>query len=98
MATKFANFMRSVEEEAQGEGPEAVAQLKALRAHYRVGRQIAKARLARKLTQRQVATRAHVDQGDISKIERGAANPTLETLSAVAFAVGLEVSLKPRRG
>jgi DNA-binding phage protein len=44
---------------------------------------------SQKLSQAQVAKRAQVDQGDVSKIERGMANPTLATLSAVALAVGL---------
>jgi XRE family transcriptional regulator, regulator of sulfur utilization len=90
--------MRGVEQEARAEGPDAVAQLEALRDHVRVGRQLAQARLKQKLSQTQVAERAQVDQGDVSKIERGMANPTLSTLSAVASAVGLEVDLKRRRG
>ena len=98
MATKFSEFMRGIEEEARAEGPEAVAQLEALRDHFRLGRQLAQARLKQKLSQTQVAERAQVDQGDVSKIERGIANPTLSTLSAVACAVGLEVDLKRRPG
>lgn len=96
MATKFANFMRGLEDEARAEGPEAVDQLDALRDHFRLGRQLAQARLKQKLSQTQVAERAHVDQGDVSKIERGMANPTLATLSAVAGAVGLEIDLRRR--
>jgi DNA-binding XRE family transcriptional regulator len=96
MATKFSEFMRGVEEEARAEGPEAIAQLEVLRDHFRLGRQLAQARLKRKLSQTQVAERAKVNQGDVSKLERGMANPTLATLSAVACAVGLEVDLKRR--
>jgi DNA-binding phage protein len=96
MTTKFANFMRGLEDEARAEGPEAVAQLDALRDHFRLGRQLAQARLKQKLSQTQVAERAQVDQGDVSKIERGMANPTLATLSAVAGAVGLEIDLRRR--
>jgi DNA-binding XRE family transcriptional regulator len=96
MATKFADFVGGLEEEARAEGPEAVAQLEAVREHFRLGRQLAQARLQQKLSQTQVAQRAQVDQGDVSKIERGVANPTLATLSAVACAVGLEVDLRRR--
>src|SRR5580658_3593245 len=96
MATNFSEFMRGVEAEARDEGPEAVAQLEALRDHFRLGRQLAQARLKQKLSQTQVSERARVDQGDVSKMERGMANPTLATLSAVACAVGLEVDLKKR--
>lgn len=97
MATKFADFMRELEEEARAEGPEAVAQLESLRDHFRLGRRLAEARLKRKLTQQQVAKLSRIDQADISNIERGVANPTLGTLSAVAMAVGMEIDLRKRR-
>jgi DNA-binding XRE family transcriptional regulator len=93
MATKFSDFMREIEGEARVEGPDAVAHLEALRA----GRQIAQARLARKLTQKQVATIAHVDQADVSNIERGATNPTFNTLNAVVCAVGMEIEVRKKR-
>jgi DNA-binding XRE family transcriptional regulator len=97
MATKFADVMREIEAEARAEGPKAVRELEAFRAHFRVGRQIAEARRARRLTQRQVAKIARIDQADISNIERGAANPTLNTLSAVASAVGMRIELTKKR-
>jgi DNA-binding XRE family transcriptional regulator len=97
MGTKFSDFMREIEAEAEAEGPNAVAELEALRDHFRVGRKLAQARMAAHLTQKEVAARADVDQSDVSNIERGVANPTFTTLSAVAMAVGLEVDLKKRR-
>ena len=66
-------------------------------AEKRLGRQLAEARLKRKLTQQQVAKLSRIDQADISNIERGVANPTLGTLSAVAMAVGMEIDLRKRR-
>jgi len=98
MATKFSEFMRGIEQEARAEGPEAVAQVEALRDHFRLGRQLAQARLKQNLSQTQVAERAEVGQGDVAKIDRGMASPTLSTLSAVAYAVGLDVDLKRRSG
>jgi hypothetical protein len=65
MATKFADFVREIEAEAKAEGPEAVAQLETFRDHFRVGRKLAQARLAKKLSQKQVASQAKVDQGDL---------------------------------
>jgi transcriptional regulator with XRE-family HTH domain len=53
--------------------------------------------MKRKLTQRQVAKLSRIDQADVSNIERGVANPTLGTLSAVAMAVGMEIAFKKRR-
>jgi DNA-binding XRE family transcriptional regulator len=97
MATKFADVMREIEAEARAEGPDAVKQLEAFRAHFRLGRQIAEARRARRLTQKEVARIARIDQADVSNIERGAANPTLNTLNAVASAVGMEIELTRKR-
>ncbi len=97
MATKFSTFVREIEDEAKAEGAEAVKQLDALRTHFRLGRRIAEARLARDLTQRQVANLAGIDQADVSNIERGAANPTFNTLNALVSAVGMELDLKKSR-
>jgi DNA-binding XRE family transcriptional regulator len=97
MATKFADVMKEIDAEARAEGPESVRELEAFRAHFRLGRQIAEARRARRLTQKQVAKIASIDQGDVSNIERGAANPTLNTLNAVVSAVGMEIELTKRR-
>jgi transcriptional regulator with XRE-family HTH domain len=97
MATKFKDFMREIEEEARAEGPDAVAEMEALRTHFRIGRQLAEARRAERLSQAQVAARAGIDQADVSDLERGAANPTLAKLEAVAATLGLHVDLRKRR-
>lgn len=44
MATKFKDFMQEIEDEARAEGPEAVADLEALNANFRLGRHLAEAR------------------------------------------------------
>ena len=93
MATKFDDFYREIEDEAKAEGPEAVAHFKLLEIRFRIGRRVAEARLKMKLSQGEVARRAHIDQAEISKIETGKANPTFETLFAVASAVGLSPDL-----
>jgi len=97
MATRFKDFIREIEEEAHAEGPEAVAELEALRTHFRLGRQLAAARRAQRLSQKEVATRAGIDQADVSDLERGAANPTLSRLEAVATAVGMRLELTTKR-
>lgn len=96
MTTKLSDFMKEIEAEAQAEGTEAVEQLESLRAHFRVGRELVEARRTLKLTQTQVAARANVDQAVVSKIERGVANPTLETMCAVASAVHMGFGFKAR--
>jgi DNA-binding XRE family transcriptional regulator len=97
MGTKFTDVMREIEREAKADGPEAVRELEAFRAHFRLGRQLAEARRARHLTQKQVASIAHIDQADVSNIERGAANPTFTTLNALVSAVGMEIDLTKKR-
>lgn len=50
------------------------------------------ARKERNLTQKQLAEKTGIDQSDISKIERGNANPALSTLKRLAD--GLDMILK----
>ena len=48
-------------------------------------------RQERGLTQEQVAERAQRSHDTVSNLERGAALPTLETLEALAAAIGVEI-------
>ncbi len=48
------------------------------------------------LTQAQLAERCGIDQGDISRIERGATSPTARTLQRIAEALDAEVRLVSR--
>lgn len=49
------------------------------------------------LSQKQVSERAGIDQSDISRIERGLANPSVATLERIANALGgkLNISIVP---
>jgi ribosome-binding protein aMBF1 (putative translation factor) len=47
------------------------------------------------LTQVELAARSGVDQGDISRIERGLANPTVGTLDRIGEAIGYKVGWVP---
>ncbi len=58
-----------------------------------IGREIAAARTAANLSQKQLAALAAVQQADLSRIERGAANPTIATVAKIAKALGTELSL-----
>lgn len=58
-----------------------------------VGKSLAEARKAAGLTQRELAERTGVDQAAISKIERGAGNPTIRTLQTLAEGVGCRLQI-----
>lgn len=68
--------------------PEVVA-LKNLRAQF--GRRLRALRLARRLTQEELAERSGLSYKFIGEMERGVANPTLDTLLGVSG--GLEITL-----
>lgn len=48
-------------------------------------------RRSAELTQKQLAEKSGINQADISKIERGVANPTVDTLERLAAAMGTEL-------
>lgn len=93
--TTFNDFIAEIEAEARAQGPDAVAELEAFRLHFSLARQLAVQRRAQRLTQKQLAERSGIDQAEISRIERGQANPTTATLGALTGALGLDVHLIP---
>ena len=95
MATSFEDFYRELEAEARAEGTEAVAELEAFRLHFSLARQLAERRRSQHLTQKQLAERSGIDQAEISRIERGQANPTAATLGALTRALEVDVQLVP---
>ena len=58
-----------------------------------VGAAVARARKASGLTQVQLASAASVQQAEVSRIERGHANPTVSTLARIAAATGSRLDL-----
>lgn len=97
MASKFKNVLLEIESEAVAEGPEAVAELEAFRAHYQLAREVLELRRARDLTQGRLAELSGVGQSEISRIESGRANPTLGTLTALAVPLKADLHFMPRR-
>jgi transcriptional regulator with XRE-family HTH domain len=57
-----------------------------------VGKNVRKFRLAKKLTQAQLATRMGVDRTYIVGLEKGERNITIETLAQAAKALGVKVA------
>jgi DNA-binding XRE family transcriptional regulator len=93
VSRKFSDFMKEVEAEARREGPQAVAELAAFDAHFKLAAELILLRKRRGLSQRQLSAKSGVQQAEISRIEGGRANPTLETISVLARSLGAELKL-----
>ncbi|MDQ4489034.1 helix-turn-helix transcriptional regulator [Sinomonas sp. ASV486] len=61
-----------------------------------LGHELAAARTAAHLTQPELASRAGVQQADISRIERGLGNPTRDTLLKIADALDVRIAVVPK--
>ena len=55
---------------------------------------ILRARVQAGLTQKQLADMTGISQADISRLERGTANPSIKTLQRVATALGRKVQIE----
>jgi ribosome-binding protein aMBF1 (putative translation factor) len=93
MGHRFSDFMKEVEAEARREGPKAVAESEAFKAHFKLAADLILLRKRRGFTQRQLSAKSGVQQAEISRIEGGRANPTLETISVLARSLGAELRL-----
>ena len=63
---------------------------------YNLAMQVVELRERRGLTQEDLAKRSGIDQGDVSRIEHGAANPTERTLLRIGDALGAELRFVER--
>ena len=86
-----------VEERGHG-GPDAAARWDAFNAHYTMAREVRELRKQHKLTQKQLAAVSGINQGEISRIERGQTNPTATTLAALLAPLGARLGVVPREG
>ena len=91
--------MRTLEDLKQElmENPEFVREYEALEPEYQIARQLIALRLARGLTQTDLAARAGTQQVSVSRVETGATVPTLPLLKKLAQAMDahLEIRLVP---
>ena len=92
--SRFDEFLRRVEAEAEAEGPEAVGELEAFRDHYRLARELARRRQSLGWTQLRLSEVSGIPQSEISRIERGRANPTLLTVSRLSRALGVRLCVQ----
>lgn len=73
--------------------PEAKTHREVFEQSYDIAMQVIELRERHGLTQSELADRCGIDQGDISRIERGATSPTARTLQRIAEAMGAELRL-----
>ncbi len=57
-------------------------------------RAIIDARIANNLTQKELAKRTGIDQGDISKLEKGTRNPSLKLLKRLADGMNMDLKIE----
>ncbi len=86
---KFDDFMKE-----QLEDPGFKEEYDALEPEFAVMQAILRARVQAGLTQKQLADMTGISQADISRLERGTANPSIKTLQRVATALGRKVQIE----
>jgi DNA-binding XRE family transcriptional regulator len=86
MSTNFQDYVHEVEEQST---PEELHALNAARARFALGASIHDHRKAMGLTQEQLAVLTGISQADISRIERGQCNLTIETLVLLGEPLGM---------
>lgn len=90
MSNKFDDFLAE-----QLQDPKVKKEYDTLEAKYVLIESIIRARKERNLTQKELSALTGITQADLSKIENGNANPSLNTLMKLANGLGkkLQVSL-----
>lgn len=64
-----------------------------LNIHEKIATLISDARHSRKLTQIQLSQKTNIIQADISRIEKGLGNPSIDTISRIADALGYNIKI-----
>ena len=70
------------------------AEYEALEPEFAIMQAVVNARKSSGLTQKQLSEKTGIDQADISKIEIGEANPTLNTLKRLASGMDMKLRLE----
>jgi len=85
----FRNFL-----DRQLQDPEFKKEWDALEPEFAIIQAMIDARKSTGLTQKQLSERAGIAQGDISRIENGNANPSLNTLKRLASAMDMTLKIE----
>ena len=78
----------------QMEDPAFSAEWDALEPEFAVVQAIIDARTAAGMTQKELSEKTGITQGDISRLERGNANPSLKTLQRLAAGMGMRLKVE----
>jgi DNA-binding XRE family transcriptional regulator len=89
---KTMNTYKKYKKEAL-KNPALKAAYDALEPEYKLANSLIRARLDKKLTQEQLATKAGVTQNTVTRLESGTTNPTVGTINRVAGVLGKELKL-----
>ncbi len=89
MVEKFNDFLKE-----QLKDPEFKAEYEKLQPEHAVIQAIIDARKRSGLTQKELSERIGIAQGDISKIEKGNANPSIRTLQRLATGMGMRLKIE----
>lgn len=88
MSTNFKDYLNE-----QLQKPAFKAEYDALEPEFAIIQAMIDARKASGLTQKELAERTGIAQGDISKLENGSANPSIRTLQRLAAGMGMKLQL-----
>lgn len=95
IGSSFDDFIEEIWQEACEEGSEAVAETAFAEQRARFATQLLAFRVARQLSQAELACASGIQQAEISRFERGLGNPTLKTLAALGQILGFELAIVP---
>lgn len=88
MSTSFKDYLNE-----QLQDPAFKTEYDALEPEFAIIQAMIDARKASGLTQKELAEKTGIAQGDISKLENGSANPSIRTLQRLAAGMGMKLQL-----
>lgn len=88
----MGSFDKYLEEKLKD--PEFKKEYDALEPEYNIMLALLKARKSQNLTQKELSERTGITQSDISKIEKGVRNPSLEMLKRLAAGMGMQLKIE----
>ena len=88
----MTNYDKYLEE--QMNDPEFRKEWEALQPEFAIVQAIIDARKSTGMTQKELAEKTGITQADISRLERGSANPSIKTLQRLAEGMGMTLKLE----